>query len=63
MVYGLGPYHTDLREGGEEGVGGLLAGARLHVAGVTLRTAVLAVGTANGLRRRNKGLLLNMKNT
>lgn len=51
----VGPYHFTLRDGEDEHVVALLlAGSRLHVAGVTLRTAVLVVLAANGLKRRHK---------
>lgn len=49
----LGPYHSALGEGvGRRAVVRLLACSRLHVAGVSLRTAVLSVGTANRLHQR-----------
>lgn len=52
-VSGLGPYHFALREGEDERVVSLLlARSGLHVAGVSLRTAVLVVGTANRLDQR-----------
>ena len=57
-VPGLGLHHFNLREGVDQNIVVLLlAGSRLHVAGVALRTAVLVIRTANGLQRRRKNNL------
>lgn len=50
---GLGPYHSALREGVDQpAVVLLLTCSRLHVAGVSLRTAVLSVSAADRLYQR-----------
>lgn len=52
-ISGLGLYHSALREAVDQhAVAFLLACSRLHVAGVSLRTAVLSVGTADRLDQR-----------
>lgn len=50
---GIGPYHSALREGVDQpDVVLLLTCSRLHVAGVSLRTAVLSVSAADRLYQR-----------